>query len=115
MLVQKSYLKDYDWVFRIFYNVSTDDIRDIEEIMHSKSLPTCIDCGVCVTSYDKKSSYIIINKTSDQYEFYDTLIHELNHLTSHIEEYYDIDPHGEEASQLIGSVAKLVFKFLLNI
>jgi hypothetical protein len=76
------------------------------------NLTTRVDSGFIRTLDDK--SIIVINKPSTIEEFVNIYNHEKNHLEMHICEAYGIDPHSEEAAELSGELAKLLFSSLID-
>lgn len=122
MLIQYINVLNYDWRVYVFYNVSTvyrsylvnslkfigysNIIKDIDPMLN------LYNSGYCYTNFNDKTSIIIVNRTTSREETFNTIVHEINHLSSHIEEYYKIDPHGEEACYLIGDLAQQIFHFL---
>lgn len=70
------------------------------------------DSGFTFSNLRLKASVVYISPTSSKPEWFDTLVHELKHVQSHICEYYDIDESGEEAAYLIGYLMKNVMQII---
>ena len=60
-----------------------------------------INSGFTYTNYKFKTSVIGISDANSKWQWFNTLVHELKHVQSHICYYYDVDESGEEASYLI--------------
>ena len=71
--------------------------------------------GLTETDYDKKVSIVKIGKTFLFEDFFDTLIHELKHVQSHICKYYNIPEGGEQAAYLIGYISRQFFKYFKTV
>lgn len=122
MIHYNVYLKQYNWTVEIYIilkecyiNMILDSMKDCpqSEIQRAfLNLTTRVDSGFIRTLDDK--SIIVINKPSTIEEFVNIYNHEKNHLEMHICEAYGIDPHSEEAAELSGELAKLLFSSLID-
>lgn len=122
MLTQYFFIEDYDWSVHAFYYVEPIDryklIHIFKKFNYNNVVPdinmivSVTNGGYCYTNYSDKRSIMVVNKASNSSQMHNTIVHELNHLSSHIEEYYNIDPHSERASYLIGGLAQVVYNFL---
>lgn len=52
------------------------------------------------------TSIVCISEATSIDEWFDTLIHELKHIQTHICDYYNVNESGEEAAYLIGYIMK---------
>ena len=113
---QRIRIQKYDWLVDIYYLPSQSDMAYImnEMFMHGASYESldrvsCNVCkensGCCYTNPQSRYTSIIVGRATSISQFFNTFVHELNHLCGAIEEEYSIDPHSEEASYLIGDVA----------
>lgn len=96
MIRQDIYIKD-KWHVIIYYNVEGN-----------------IDEGKTITYYNKHLSIVYINESSSIEEFFNTLIHELNHVQSNYCTYFRIPEESETASYLIGYLAMESIRFIKN-
>lgn len=122
MIHYKVYLKQYNWTVEIYIilkecyiNMILDSMQDCPQSDIQRAflnLTTRVDSGFIKTFDDK--SIIVINKPSTIEEFVNIYNHEKNHLEMHICEAYGIDPHSEEAAELSGELAKLLFSSLID-
>ena len=128
MIKQNIYLKEYKWYITVFYNTSIDDLNDIinklKEMDISKNdlylayeniIDNKINTGFIYTNFKKRETLITIGKANSKEEFINTVVHEANHLQSHIATYYDIDEKGEEVSYLIGDIVKRMYSIFKKI
>lgn len=53
-----------------------------------------------------RNSIIVISHASSSEQMFDTIVHEIKHLTEHISNYYGIDPKEELAAYLQGEVGR---------
>lgn len=122
MIHYNVYLKQYNWTVEIYIilkecyiNMILDSMKDCPQSDIQRAflnLTTRVDSGFIRTLDDK--SIIVINKPSTIEEFVNIYNHEKNHLEMHICEAYGIDPHSEEAAELSGELAKLLFSSLVD-
>lgn len=122
MTSQTFIIKDYDWKVYSYYNVDIDDINIIldkfQEInCNHKYVKKAYDAfqdnpfniGLTYSNYIKKESIVIISKTTSSKQFFNTLIHEINHLQSNIATVYNLNEKGEEVCYLIGKIGELMY------
>ena len=50
-----------------------------------------------------------IGKATKAEQLFDTMVHELKHLTEHISDYYGLDSTGETPAYLQGEVGRIMF------
>lgn len=123
MIQQQFYIKKYSWEVVVLYDVGPNDVEHIKELLSE----ICDDYGTIqdgvkyirkgdynsgfiYTNYDRKASVIVIGRTTSKQEFFNTIVHEANHLQSHIATKYNIDEKGEEVSYLIGDIVQKMYK-----
>lgn len=122
MLTQHFFIENYDWEVYAFYYVESIHRIDIYKYLERLNYLNIIEDidkivrlqngGYCYTNFTDRRSLMLVNVAENNEQMCNTIVHELNHLSSHIEEYYRIDSHSEEACYLIGSLAQRVFHFL---
>lgn len=122
MLKQHFYIDEYSWEIYAFYCVEPihrielysflDTLGYLSIVGDISTVAGLLNGGYCYTNYRDKRSIIVVNIAENLEQFCNTIVHELNHVGSHIEEYYRIDSHGEEACYLIGYLAQKVSEFL---
>lgn len=119
MIKQKIDLEAYEWT--IYVNVLCDN-EDLDNIV--KDLLS-IDCnaeqtaeihdyfadeernkGVTYTNIPRKTSMVLVGKTTSSDEFINTLTHELFHVVVHICTTHGIDLEGEEPCYIMGKLCQ---------
>lgn len=70
--------------------------------------------GFTHTDFNKKRSIVGISYTTSKAQFFNTIIHELKHVQSHICKYYKVSEDSENAAYLIGFIAQKIHKNLLR-
>lgn len=122
MIRQEIYIPKYDWRVRIYYAVTTywagRILSDMERIgcrgsglakawrnLRSGDLNT----GLTYSNFQTGETVMVISLTSSPEEFLNSWEHEKKHLARHIEQAYGIDPFGEEAAYLEGTIAQKMF------
>ena len=122
MIVSDYHIKRYGWRFRVYYAVTTYWAREIMEdlasigchgrqLMRAKSslLSGDLNTGITYSNLDKRESVMVISLTSSPEEFLNSWEHEKKHFARHIERAFGIDPYGEEAAYLEGTIAQKMF------
>lgn len=122
MMVQDFYLPRYDWHVRAYYAVTTywsgRILRDLSRIgCRGRNLKRAkynldagrLDTGLTYSNFWLGETVIVLSLTTSPEEFLNSWLHEMRHLTRHIEQSFGIDPYGEEAAYLAGSVGQNMF------
>lgn len=122
MIRQEIYIPKYDWRVRIYYAVTTywteriaNDLWDIG--CRGDSLAKAVrnlrsgdlNTGITYSNFRERETVMVISRTSSPEEFLNSWEHEKKHLARHIEQAYGIDPFGEEAAYLEGTIAQKMF------
>lgn len=112
------------WYILIYYNVNINDADAIMDTLLSLGCPYSSakksvniltrhrNTGMTYTDTDNRFSFMCISLATSKAEMFNTVVHELKHVQSHICEYYDVKESSEEAAYLIGYMARRVYKVL---
>ena len=68
-----------------------------------------MDTGLTYSHFGQGETVMVLSMASSPAEFLNSWLHEMRHLTRHIEQANGIDPYGEEAAYLAGSVGQKMF------
>lgn len=68
------------------------------------------DTGFTHTDFNKRRSIVSISLSSSKEQFFNTLVHEIKHLQSHICKYYNVEEDSESAAYLSGYIAQKIYK-----
>ena len=122
MITQDFYLPKYGWHVRVYYAVTTywrdRIICDLyhagcrgEELERAKDNLTdgLINTGITYSNFLKGETVMVISLTSSPAEFLNSWLHEMRHLSRHIEQAFGISPYGEEAAYLSGTIGQKMF------
>lgn len=128
MIGQRFYLDKYEWSVVVLYNVDSDDsefIKDnLSKICNDRKLiknstkyieQDIPNTGFIYSNFNDKISLIIVGKTTSKKEFINTIVHEANHLQSHIATVYNLDEKGEEVCYLIGTIVETMYNVFRKI
>ena len=115
MIKQEIYLEKYDW------NVIVCHVANQEDVDEAMDLLSSIDCkgqpllnaydhistdssnkGLTSTNVSKKTSVVLICKSTSEGEYINSLTHEMFHVVAHICNHLGIDMQGEEPCYLMG-------------
>ena len=122
MFIQEFYLENWDWQVKVYYAVDTfymDDILselellgcDFQSAMKIKRDLTLYpyNNGLTYSSFDERSSIVVIGLTNSPDEFQNTFDHEKGHLAMHISECDNIDVYSEDFQYLTGEIGRSMF------
>lgn len=122
MIVQDIYIEKYDWCVKIYYAVSTylvkhilQDLRaigcngrELEKAERNLSAGN-LNTGLTYSDFNGHNSVMVISLTSTPAQFLNSWLHEMRHLSRHIEQACGISPYGEEAAYLAGDIGQRMF------
>lgn len=131
MIKQEIYLANWDWYVKIYYAVDRYYVNEIlndlvnikcngEDLTEAQHLLLYgeVNTGFTYSSYDYRTSIVVIGITTSADEFQNTFDHEKGHVAMHIAKYLDIEPFSEEYQYLAGDIGIKMFKiakhFLCN-
>lgn len=122
MIQQDIYLSAYDWHVHVYYAVTTywhDRIlcalrragcRGVELKRASRNLSAGrLDTGLTYSNFGRGETVMVIGLTSSPDEFLNSWLHEMRHLSRHIEQAYQLSPYGEAAAYLAGNIGQRMF------
>ena len=123
MIKQLFRIDKYDWKVIVLYEISYRDADYVIDMLKQMDAPDYIlrsayknvnegqpNTGFIYSDYDKQRSIIVVSKTTSNRELIDTIVHEANHLQSHIATVFNLDEKGEEVCYLIGDIVKRMYK-----
>lgn len=113
----------YGWTLDAFFDVRESDASSViskldslgcDEESHAAARRTIgkLNCGLTYSMRNERHSFMVVSRSTCASEFFNTLVHELNHVCSSIEAECGINPHSEEASYLMGCLMGQIAKEL---
>lgn len=109
MIRRTIFLEKYGWLADIYfdyeckysdnliYKLENMGISDERLDIAYADLNSCKNnIGLTYSSFVEKKTIIVIGKATSPKEFLKTFTHEIGHMSTHICQYYYIDPYGEE-------------------
>lgn len=122
MLRQCFTIPKYNWKVYIYYYITCYYIDEILERLRNigcsdnhlndayNSMASCkLNTGFTYSNTSKRTSVVVISCTSTPAQFMNSYDHERYHLINHILEAFDINPYGEEAAYLAGTIGQITF------
>ena len=123
MIAGKFYLENYaNW--RVSYFMITD-ADDADIIMGRLRYIGCSqkfmsraakllysnkrNIGLAYSNKYKRQSVIVVSKTTDIWEFFNSFAHEVDHIEKHIAKTLGFSPYSESASYLVGELVRNMF------
>lgn len=82
----------------------------VEHLNHAEDLLTSgiPNQGLTYSDKSKRHTLIVVGFATDVFGMLNTVEHEVNHLESHICEYYGINMHSENAAYLSGDIKEIM-------
>jgi len=77
----------------------------VERVTHNMREPYAQNTGFTYSNADMRRSVMVIGPATSGEEFFNSLIHEMLHLASHIADHYGYSMTGESFAYLIGDIA----------
>lgn len=123
MIAGKFYLENYaNWQVSYFMVTGRDDAHIIvdrlyrigcsekfmsraKKLLYSGRLNT----GLAYSNKHKKQSVIVVSKTTNVWEFFNSFAHEIDHIEKHIAKTLGFSPYSESASYLVGEIVRNMF------
>lgn len=123
MINGKFHLKNYaNWRILYFIMTDADDAEDIldeldelncsNRFMRKAERLLCSNfCnkGLAYTKYRRRTSIVVISKTTNIWEFFNSFAHEIDHVEKHIAKALNFSPYSEAASYLVGEIIRGMF------
>lgn len=122
MMVRCLYLYGWDWEIVAFYDVVSSDADAVAMALKRFGCPQhlmrrarrnlesgTLNNGLTYTNNEKRVSVVVIGRTSEPAQFWNTLDHEKGHVAEHIALKLHLDPAGEEVEYLRGLIAEKVY------
>lgn len=122
MIRQKIYLDEYDILVHAYYATTqyyVEEILDklyeagcngrIMDVAYDNLISGELNTGLTYYSPSTKTAVMVIAKTSSASEFFNSLMHELSHLTAYIAKNNGLSFTGEDIAYLEGDIAKSIF------
>lgn len=111
------YLEAYDWRVTVYFDADIRNYRDITgHLIDLGITPERLSraCGLLLSdrynyglthsNLNARETVIAIGPTTSRAEFFNSIEHELRHLTDDIALAFDLDPAGEEVGYLTGDI-----------
>ena len=104
--------------------VASEATEAVTPVMHcrGKDLETArrnlmagnLNTGLTYSDFAGRNTVMVISLTSTPAEFLNSWLHEMRHLSRHIEQAFGISPYGEEAAYLAGDIGQRMFPVAKN-
>lgn len=101
------------WAIILAYSIGLQDLDEIaswlealgcteSEIRRACRVAMSTNSGFTFSNHNLRMSVVCISRATSEEQWWDTMVHELKHVQSHICEYYDVPESSEDAAYLIG-------------
>lgn len=122
MITQDFTLPKYNWHVKVYYAVTTywtsRIINELENIgcdgielrrAYENLRRGDLNTGLTYSNLNIGETVMVISLTSSSPQFLNSWLHEMRHLSRHIERAFKINPYGEEAAYLAGEIGQRMF------
>ena len=122
MIVRKIHIPEADWNVCMYFALDTYYVEDIMQSLcdigcdsqraeqaYENMVADRKNTGFTYSNYRNRESVMVVSKTTSASEMFNTTIHELVHLASHISLACDYEPTGETIAYIIGDLAKEIY------
>lgn len=118
MIKQGFHIGNRNWWVMVYYDIRSEaDLNEVFEVLMASGCSddmaqkACINLsryntGYTFTNFDEHSSILLISKATSSDQMFDTIVHEMKHLSEHIGEYYGVNPNTELSAYLQGEVGR---------
>ena len=116
------YIGDNDWWIMGYFNIKdSDDLKIVFGALLASGLDSGkankavnvlsgTNKGYTLTNFNEHSSIVCTSKASSYDEMFNTVAHEIKHITEHISDYYKVNPKSEEAAYLQGEISRKMYE-----
>lgn len=106
------------WWVMVYYDVRTDDdLRKVEGSLMAIGCPADMlmnginnlrgwNSGYTFTNFASRTTVMAIGKATSAEQMFDSIVHEMKHLSEHIGEYYGVNPKDDLSAYLQGEVGR---------
>lgn len=124
---QVIHIPKYGWKVYVYYDTTPYDTEELLGKLYQMGcsengiLRTCrqllegeYNNGFTYSNRTLKQSVVSLGRASEFAQFLNSFVHELQHLSTHIAQTYDIPLDGEEICYLSGGIAKEMYPILIH-
>lgn len=125
MIKQEIIIGKNKWKVMILYTPLRGDLGEVVKMLSRLNCPkkdvvkikkiikyNIKNTGFTFSAIPRKESIVAICSATEPAQYFNTAIHEINHLQNDILKYYKVNNDSEDAAQLIGYIAMKMFKIL---
>lgn len=122
MIHKKLYIPEAKWFVHMYFALDTFYIDDIMENLYhigcdgerarrayENMIADKKNTGFTYSNYRNRESVVVISKTTSAAQFFNTTMHEVKHLSSHIAKACGYDEEGEEIAYIVGGLAETIY------
>lgn len=115
------YLRQYDWLLHVFFDVTPKDVYDVIVALEDAAISANIirrsvslmkkgeyNYGFTATNSIIKETIIVIGEHTSREDFLNTMQHEIRHLVDDIAINYGLVSNGEEVGYMTGTINTLL-------
>lgn len=126
MIKQKIYLEKYDWDVLVFYGMQKADVDEVcDSLVQIGCTGSAVDSarehflrdetntGLTYSNLSERKSVVSVSRTTSEYEFVNTVTHEMFHIVSHVCDSLGIDMKSEEPCYLMGWLCQAVSRIFI--
>lgn len=111
------------WAFIFAYDIEEKNLGEVgdwlealgakqSEIYRAQEVLMGVNTGLTFTSQNLRMSVMCIGDADSDAQWWDTVVHEIDHLNNAIIRYYDVEHDSEEAAYLQGYIMRKIIDVL---
>lgn len=122
MIRQCFYLPRHEWKVVVYYAVTTcwakEIVRELRRLgcrgdnlsrAERNLTESRLNTGITYSDFNGRETLMVISRTSTPAQFLNSWTHEMFHLCRHVAQANGVNPYGEEAAYLAGTVGQKMF------
>ena len=109
------------WAFVIAYDIREKDLGEIgdwldalgaekADIYKAQDVLTGLNAGLTYSSPRQRMSIVCVGNATSEEQWWNTLVHEIEHLKNAIGNYYGVEKGSEEEAYLIGYIMQRIVR-----
>lgn len=113
---------NHDWFIMGYLNIDGDkDLRIVygtllasglssEKANNVVNILSRTNNGYTLSTLNEHTTIVYVSKSSSYSEMFNTISHEIKHITEHISDAYDVDPKSETSAYLQGEISRKMYE-----
>ena len=112
---------DGKWAVILAYDIGRDDLDEVSawldalganerEIARARRVAMATNSGFTFSDPTLRMSVVCVSQATSPDQWWDTMVHELKHVQSHVCQHYHVAEDSEDAAYLIGYLMRQIWR-----